>query len=88
MKAKLNNNTKNLKVMKEQFITLLEGLLFKKEKLDETKKDIKKLLEHKITEKEFKWSLLLRRGEMVEDLLLMIPYFFKSHKKQPSRQLK
>ncbi|TXT57100.1 MAG: hypothetical protein BAJALOKI2v1_540002 [Promethearchaeota archaeon] len=76
MKAKLNNNPKNLKLMKEQFITLLEGVLFKKEILEETKKDIKQLLEHKITEKEFKRSLLIRRGEMVEDLLLMIPYFF------------
>lgn len=76
MKAKLNNNPKTLKAAKEQFITLLESVLFKKENLEETKRDIKELLEHKITEKEFKRILLVRRGEMVEDLLLMIPYFF------------
>jgi hypothetical protein len=75
VKAKPNNRSKRIKAIREQFITLLEGVLFNEENLEGTKKDIKNLLEHKITEKEFKRSLLVRRGEMMEELLLMIPYF-------------
>lgn len=75
MKAKPSNSSKRIKAVREQFITILEGVLFNEGNLEATKKDIKNLLEHKITEKEFKKSLLVRRGEMMEELLLMIPYF-------------